>query len=285
MIAGGYAAVPNWLVDDEETHAHDKLVYMVLARHVGRKGLAFPSVETIAKKAGISESSVKRASARLIERGLVQVIVPRRYKQGERTKGDATTNVYRISVHEPDDGIYEEDPRDIEEPSGHSDPRVEPSGQPDPRAQVTLTPGLGSQGPVEEASEEEASEEGGHPTSAARCPRHRDTLDPPPCGRCKEYRLNSEAASAQADVREKQADAREKTERARAHREQREDERRIKAEEILGCKVPCDRDGKINGMPCDHNPAKSEVYAGGMKRLLAVAVEKGIKLPPRLMAV
>lgn len=74
-MSEGFAVVPNWVVDEDTISGPTMLVYLVLSRHVDKDGVCFPSQATIAKKAGISESTVKRALSELRDLGLVEVSV------------------------------------------------------------------------------------------------------------------------------------------------------------------------------------------------------------------
>ena len=100
----GYAAVPNWLVDDESFTYQEKLVYLVMQRHADKYGSAFPGVKRIAEKAGISESSVKRAIARLRKVGLLEVVQERRYG-GSRSESQATVYKVHTSLPTPTSGL------------------------------------------------------------------------------------------------------------------------------------------------------------------------------------
>lgn len=70
-MSAGFAAVPNWLVEDPDVSAHEKLVYLVLSSKIGDQGAWFISHAKIAAAAGISAASVKRALDRLKDRGVV----------------------------------------------------------------------------------------------------------------------------------------------------------------------------------------------------------------------
>src|SRR5690606_10020778 len=67
-------------------------VYVALLRRANRKrgNSCFPSLNTIAKEAGVSRSTVKEVTKDLVDSGLVRVI-PRKSEEG-----DATSNLYVI---------------------------------------------------------------------------------------------------------------------------------------------------------------------------------------------
>jgi len=71
VVTTGFAAVPNWLVEEPTVTAHEKLVYLVLSSKIGDQGAWFIGHSTIADMAGISVSSVQRALILLNERGVV----------------------------------------------------------------------------------------------------------------------------------------------------------------------------------------------------------------------
>ncbi len=67
----GFAAVPNWIVRSQEFSLHQKIVYMVLASHVGRAGSWAMTHGQIAEEAGVGTTTVKKALGELRERGLI----------------------------------------------------------------------------------------------------------------------------------------------------------------------------------------------------------------------
>lgn len=83
----GFTQVKNLLIDNLELSTYEKLVFIVLKRHVGAKEYCWPSLTTIAKKAGCSESTVKKAINGLIGRGLIEK------RRGEKVR----SNEYRIN--------------------------------------------------------------------------------------------------------------------------------------------------------------------------------------------
>lgn len=82
-MSAGFAAVPNWLVEEPTVSSHEKLVYLVLSSKIGDQGAWFISHSQIAEMAGISVSSVQRALSDLRERGVV-TWSPRHNDAGQR---------------------------------------------------------------------------------------------------------------------------------------------------------------------------------------------------------
>lgn len=70
-MSNGFAAVPNWLVEEPSVSAHEKLVYLVLSSKIGDQGAWFISHTKIGEMAGISTRSVQRALEALRDRGAV----------------------------------------------------------------------------------------------------------------------------------------------------------------------------------------------------------------------
>lgn len=89
----GFAAVPNWLVEEPTVSSHEKLVYLVLSSKIGDQGAWFIGHSKIAEQAGISVASVKRALLALKERGVVSWT--ERYDPASRAR---LGNSYRLMV-------------------------------------------------------------------------------------------------------------------------------------------------------------------------------------------
>lgn len=87
----------NWIVD-ADLSAAQKLVLMVLARHDGPNGI-FPSRATIARKAGLSLSMVKRVLNELEAMGLI-----RRHARFEEGSRENTTSLYFLTLPAPQVG-------------------------------------------------------------------------------------------------------------------------------------------------------------------------------------
>jgi DNA-binding MarR family transcriptional regulator len=65
--------VPDAVILSEGLTAYEKLCYLVLAKHAGKDARAWPGMATIAKYAGISRDSVKRALKGLHDKGWISV--------------------------------------------------------------------------------------------------------------------------------------------------------------------------------------------------------------------
>ena len=72
----------NELIDTENISGFAKLVYAVLVRHEGKDRTAWPSTETIAKKAGIHHTPVERAIKEL--EALHMIVVRRKNGVGNK---------------------------------------------------------------------------------------------------------------------------------------------------------------------------------------------------------
>lgn len=90
-VAGGCPvsqAVKQALLASADLPKNDRLVLIAIAAHANREGGAWPSVATIAQYVGVSERTVQRALARLVQAGRLLV---------RRVAGIAT-RVYRIVI-------------------------------------------------------------------------------------------------------------------------------------------------------------------------------------------
>lgn len=68
-MAGGFTKIDNQIIDDESITGYAKLVYLVISRFKDQQGKCWPSVSTIAKRAGISERQVRYGINLLREKG------------------------------------------------------------------------------------------------------------------------------------------------------------------------------------------------------------------------
>ena len=94
---------------DLDIDADMKLVYMVLCSFTNSKtDLCYPSLKTIAKKAGLSVRQTMRAIKKLANTGLIEII--------ERGVGRGNKNVYKVIV--PNKGKKEEKKNEDILPSG-----------------------------------------------------------------------------------------------------------------------------------------------------------------------
>lgn len=95
VTAEGFAAVPNWIVRDASFTSQEKLVYLVLASHIGQAGTWAMSHADIAAESGFGTTAVKNALKSLRERGLVDW-------ENERANSNAkVSNRYRIQTSLP----------------------------------------------------------------------------------------------------------------------------------------------------------------------------------------
>lgn len=210
----GYAAVPNWLVDDETIHPHDKLVYLIMQRHADKFGATFPGVKRMSSKLGISESSVKRAIQRLMTLGLLEVVQQKRY--GGKKSEDQST-VYKIHSSLPMPPTSAQPDLSSELSTGHGDLRSQGT-------ELTEEPDLRSEGPLNKTqknnhrttraagrSVSSPSSSGGEAVTSPgapvdnfppprplprpdHCAAHQDDPHPPPCAGCAEARRTMQYA-------------------------------------------------------------------------------------------
>jgi Helix-turn-helix domain len=155
-IATPYMPIPLALLDHRAAlgvGAHELLVVVALESHRRTMGdIVWPSYERLVKLTGLSESSVKRATANLVKTGLIERDRPR------SKKGRLSINRYCLDPlwERLADHAHRGSPAthgDAETTTGHPDPwtpapntpttgHIDPwtTGHPDPPPQVTLTP-------------------------------------------------------------------------------------------------------------------------------------------------
>jgi len=71
MFVGSF--IPNWLLEQPELSSNAKLVYGRLCQFAGKDGRAFPTIETLSVKTGLSKSTAERALAELKDAKLIDV--------------------------------------------------------------------------------------------------------------------------------------------------------------------------------------------------------------------
>ncbi|ANN16216.1 hypothetical protein SD37_11570 [Amycolatopsis orientalis] len=102
----------------------------------------------------------------------------------------------------------------------------------------------------------------------SRCPEHRNTEKPPPCGKCataRQARERWDADQGRAAAERRTADARQRaTDRARA---------------IAACDL-CDDDGQIGRQLCDHDPDAANRAARGRAAVQAALAARTQDGPP-----
>ena len=71
-IVNGFTQIPNWFLVSSDYSVYDKMTYIMIKKYKMNKTYCWPSVSTLAKRIGCSESSVKKATKNLIRRGLIE---------------------------------------------------------------------------------------------------------------------------------------------------------------------------------------------------------------------
>ena len=72
-FSSGFTKISNRVIDDESLTGYAKLVFIAISRFSDRAGRSWPSVPTIAKKAGISERQVRYEIRSLREKGYLRI--------------------------------------------------------------------------------------------------------------------------------------------------------------------------------------------------------------------
>jgi DNA-binding MarR family transcriptional regulator len=90
------------VLDDEELSPHEKLILITLASYSDHQitKQVYPSINTIAKKSGLSRSTTIRTLNTLAEKRLIS----RAHRTGE--DGNATSNLYRLNTEYFSDHPY-----------------------------------------------------------------------------------------------------------------------------------------------------------------------------------
>ncbi|HFL3855704.1 conserved phage C-terminal domain-containing protein [Clostridioides difficile] len=108
--------IENSLIDNLELSIYEKMIYIVLVRHLDDESTCFPRRSTIAKEAGCSEATVKRTINSLEEKKLIKRV----FRKDEIT-GKNTSNLYYVASSKI--GVHTE-PRLTQNPIGaHTEPR------------------------------------------------------------------------------------------------------------------------------------------------------------------
>jgi len=116
--------IPNWLMIRKEINSSTKLVYARLGQYAGKKGVAWPQKETLAREVGLSKDMVSLCLEKLAEHGLIEV--RRRPVDGRPNQ----SNEYRFLEHAWFNEEDESDDGDPEEGGGGSP--LPPRGEPAP---------------------------------------------------------------------------------------------------------------------------------------------------------
>lgn len=111
-----------------------------------------------------------------------------------------------------------------------------------------------------------------------RCVEHATVLIPPSCGGCAAVRKAREQAEKDA----LHATHRDQRERVVRERQRREDDLRVRAEEIARCGM-CDDGGRVNGRGvCDHDPMHEATTTEGAASARAVLRSLGLPATQRV---
>lgn len=90
MKSGGFAAVPNWLLEREDVTGQALLVYLALASFADGEGVAFPSLRVLAARARLARSTTAEVLKGLRELGAIA------WEQQRRPDGSLGVSVYRL---------------------------------------------------------------------------------------------------------------------------------------------------------------------------------------------
>lgn len=95
----------SFVWDNMELKGNNKLVMLCLADFANDEGYCYPSIETIARKSGIAESTTKGVIKRLVEEGFLQK--KQRSKVGDSGRRVATSNAYYLNIGKVISGAFE----------------------------------------------------------------------------------------------------------------------------------------------------------------------------------
>lgn len=170
---GAWAAVPVWVLS-VGLKGNELAVYVGLRSFADREGHAHPHIKTIAKRAGVSHSTAKRALQRLVDLDLVFAEMVFQEDSNAVAGCDYTFNDIRpvgtdIGSDSPDPDVTQTRPSGQSEPtSGHTDTTV---GSP-------ADPTVGSPAdPTKEHTNEHTNEPTTSPPSATGDEHDGDVLD------------------------------------------------------------------------------------------------------------
>ncbi|MCB0384952.1 MAG: helix-turn-helix domain-containing protein [Bdellovibrionales bacterium] len=76
--------VVGWIIENPNLRGTVKLVALILADFANEKGLAWPSIETLATKTGLSRRQIQRILPQIEKAGLVQISKGTGRKQSHR---------------------------------------------------------------------------------------------------------------------------------------------------------------------------------------------------------
>jgi len=84
----GFTQIPNWFLDSKKYNYYEKLVLIIIKRHMIGKKTCFPSIRKISEKVGCCESTTKNAQKKLRESGVLIKIDDNKVR----------SNVYKINL-------------------------------------------------------------------------------------------------------------------------------------------------------------------------------------------
>lgn len=179
-----------------------RAVLLAIALHADRDGTnAYPGTTTLAREAGVSIPTVKRARRALVAAGELEVV--------EQGTGERSTR-YRITLSPPvGEPVDDERTR-----SGRGVRMTPPGGRRDTRGGFQSDPQPSLTDPIPEGVD-----------VGPRCSRHRGVEDPPPCRGCATARERHEADLVEATRRRREEDRLRRLDEARAAREEADQHR------------------------------------------------------------
>ncbi len=65
--------IVGWVIDNQSVRGNVKFVALVLANYANEKGIAWPSMETLAKTTGLSKRQIQRILPQIEKAGLVKI--------------------------------------------------------------------------------------------------------------------------------------------------------------------------------------------------------------------
>ena len=80
-----FTQISNNLIDDKNLTIYEKMVFIVIERHMIGKNTCWPSIATISQKSRCGQTSTKKATKSLIEKGYL----------GKTKNNKVKSNVYR----------------------------------------------------------------------------------------------------------------------------------------------------------------------------------------------
>jgi hypothetical protein len=177
--SGPYAAL-KVVRECSKVEGPPRAVLTVIATYADDRGVAWPSIPTIARDAGLSRSTVIRAIKLLVATGELLVV--------KRGGGQTTSTRYRI-------------PLDLLVGASVDNPVESVDNDSENSVRVTLLPiensvtgGREQCHPDTQRTIEEPRGDAG--ATEDTCPTHRGLDDPPPCRRCRDQRVAADAARA-----------------------------------------------------------------------------------------